>query len=58
MNCVYILYSESLDKYYVGEASNLDERVEQHNSGFYNSAFTKQVSDWKLFHVMGCEDRV
>ncbi len=37
MNCVYIIYSESLDKYYIGEAIDLEERIEQHNSGFYET---------------------
>ena len=58
MSYVYILYSESLNRYYVGEASNINKRVEQHNSGFYSTAFTKQVSDWVLFHVIDCKDRV
>ncbi|MFD1616076.1 GIY-YIG nuclease family protein [Gelatiniphilus marinus] len=42
MNFVYILYSKLLDKFYVGEASNLEERIEQHNYGFYNNAFTNR----------------
>ena len=58
MNFVYILYSESLKKYYIGEALDLEQRVEQHNSGFYNSAFTKQVSDWILYHSIACDNRV
>ncbi|WP_460318640.1 GIY-YIG nuclease family protein, partial [Algoriphagus taiwanensis] len=28
---VYILYSERLDKYYVGQTSDLVKRVERHN---------------------------
>ena len=58
MNFVYILYSESLKKYYIGEASNIEERIAQHNSGFYNTAFTKQISDWVLYHSIDCKDRV
>ncbi len=48
-NYVYILYSKSIDKYYIGEDKDIQERIEQHNLGFYNKAFTKQVSDWTLY---------
>ncbi len=58
MNFVYILHSVSLDKYYVGEAMDLEERIKRHNSGFYDSAFTKQASDWVLFHSILCNNRV
>ena len=58
MNFVYILYSIALNKYYVGEAVDLQERIKQHNSGFYDSAYTKQVSDWVLYHFIDCNDRV
>ncbi len=57
MNFVYILYSESLKKYYIVEALNLGERVEQHNSGFYDNAYTMQVSDWVLYLFIECKDR-
>lgn len=58
MNFVYILYSKTLAKYYVGEALDVDERIEQHNSGFYDKAYTKQVKDWKLFYSITCNNRV
>lgn len=58
MNFVYILYSESLKKYYIGEALNIEERIEQHNSGSYDKAFTKIVTDWVLYYSIACKDRV
>lgn len=30
---VYILYSETHDKFYVGQTNNADERLERHNAG-------------------------
>jgi len=30
---VYILYSESKDRYYKGSTSNIAERIERHNNG-------------------------
>jgi putative endonuclease len=50
MNCVYILYSKTLDSYYVGETVDFEDRLNQHNIGFYHSGFTKQAKDWGLFH--------
>ncbi|MDP1746949.1 MAG: GIY-YIG nuclease family protein [Bacteroidota bacterium] len=28
--CVYIIYSPSIDKYYVGHTENLNKRMEEH----------------------------
>ena len=53
----YIIYSQSLNRYYVGETENIDLRISQHNSGFYKSAFTSKAKDWELFHFIECADR-
>jgi putative endonuclease len=58
MYCVYILYSELLNSYYVGETEDITERLIQHNTGFYNSAFTRKANDWKLFYVLECKSRI
>jgi len=58
MNYVYILYSESLDSYYIGETVDLKQRLQEHNSGFYDSAFTKQSKDWILYYTIECNNRV
>ena len=42
---VYVIYNVFADKYYIGETSDVNERIKQHNSGFYDSSFTRQVSD-------------
>jgi putative endonuclease len=57
MNCVYILYSKTIDTYYVGETVDFEERLNQHNTGFYDSGFTKQTKDWDLFHKINCNNR-
>ena len=45
---VYILYSKELDRYYIGQTENLDERIFRHtNSG---SKSTKAANDWELKH--------
>jgi putative endonuclease len=41
---VYILYSSSLDRYYIGHTENLEDRIFRHtNSG---SRSTKKANDW------------
>jgi putative endonuclease len=48
MHFFYIIYSESLNKFYIGETYNVVERVFNHNSHCYDNSFTKIASDWKL----------
>ncbi|MEH6406132.1 MAG: GIY-YIG nuclease family protein [Leeuwenhoekiella sp.] len=57
MNSVYILYSKKLDSFYIGETENLAERIDQHNSGFYNKAYTKKANDWELFYTFTSESK-
>ena len=46
----YILFSEKLNRYYIGACQNgVASRIEKHNTGFYgNSSYTATASDWKL----------
>ncbi|MEQ8583078.1 MAG: GIY-YIG nuclease family protein [Marinoscillum sp.] len=53
----YIIYSRSLNRFYIGETEDIDLRIDQHNSGFYKHAFTTQTQDWELFHAIKCTDR-
>ena len=45
---VYILYSSSFDRYYVGQTNNLDNRLKRHNSGYVKS--TKAYVPWNLVY--------
>ena len=47
MYWVYILYSEKIDKYYIGSTSNLKNRIEFHNSE-YNKIWSKRGKPWVL----------
>ena len=49
--CCYILWSDQLQKFYIGACQHsLEERIHTHNSAYYSgSNFTKQASDWRLF---------
>ena len=43
---VYILFSEKLSKYYIGQTNNIDERLKRHNSGY--EIFTSKGIPWEL----------
>ena len=52
---VYILYSETLDKYYVGSTQDLAERLRRHNEGRNKS--TKAGIPWKRVYQESYSDR-
>ena len=43
---VYILFSDSIAKFYVGQTNNIEDRLIRHNSGFVKS--TKLGLPWNL----------
>ncbi|MFN4197461.1 MAG: GIY-YIG nuclease family protein [Flavobacterium sp.] len=49
MHTVYVIYSKTLNKYYIGETENVKETLVQHNTKFFNSAYTGLTNDWELF---------
>ena len=52
---VYIIYSRSIDRYYVGYTIDLEKRLVEHNSGI--SSFTSKASDWTLKYSESYPDR-
>ena len=44
----YILYSEKLNKYYVGSTTDIQRRLEEHNQG--KEKFTSTGVPWKLVY--------
>ena len=45
---IYILYSEKIDKYYVGSTDDLEWRLERHNMGW--GKYTKRGIPWGLVY--------
>ncbi|MEN2486829.1 GIY-YIG nuclease family protein [Flavobacterium sp. B11] len=43
---IYIIYSKTLDKYYVGSCQNIEQRLQDHLNS--RSKFTKVAKDWEL----------
>ncbi|WP_353723042.1 GIY-YIG nuclease family protein [Dyadobacter sp. 676] len=52
---VYILFSDVLNKYYVGQTQDLGSRLQRHNEGRVN--FTSKGVPWKLIQSFECPDR-
>ncbi len=49
MFTVYILFSESLNRYYVGHTGDLKDRLIRHNQG--RSKSTKSGIPWKIMYT-------
>jgi putative endonuclease len=45
----YVLYSIEYQKIYIGQSSNLEERIRQHNS-FDNNGWTRKYQPWELIY--------
>ena len=55
MYFIYIIYSKKLDRFYVGTTDDVEKRLGEHNSGFYNEAFTVKGIPWELSLGFECE---
>ena len=54
---VYILFSPSHNRFYIGESSFPDGRVIQHNKGHYKHASTSFTDDWELAFLIKCDNK-
>ncbi|WP_240628100.1 GIY-YIG nuclease family protein [Flavobacterium anhuiense] len=52
---VYILFSESKNRYYIGFTSNLEERLIRHNQK--SKGFTGNANDWKVVYTENYETK-
>jgi putative endonuclease len=46
---IYILHSQSLQRYYVGSTENIEKRLQEHNRG--KSTSTRAGAPWELIHT-------
>jgi putative endonuclease len=51
----YIIYSKTLDKFYIGSCENLEKRLNDHNTG--RSTFTKTGKPWILIWTKAFSSR-
>ncbi|MCK6542938.1 GIY-YIG nuclease family protein, partial [bacterium] len=52
---VYILYSKSRQRYYVGQTQNLERRLDEHNNGL--SLSTRNGAPWVIVYQLACDTR-
>jgi len=45
---IYILYSKSIDRYYVGHSNDVARRFEEHINPSRKTKYTAKSSDWML----------
>ena len=55
MYTVYILYSERINKYYIGSSSNVQERLRKHNNA--SKGFTNKGRPWLLVYTEEFENK-
>ena len=53
---VYILHSTSLNRYYIGYSSDLDQRMIFHNNSEARK-FTAKAKDWIIFYTIICSSK-
>ncbi len=56
MDCVYILYSKKLNRFYIGYTSDFDTRLEFHKNA-ESHKFTANAHDWELFLRIPCDSK-
>jgi putative endonuclease len=57
MASLYIIYSKSIDRYYVGITSEaVSHRLIKHNESGYGSHYTSQANDWELKLHINCDN--
>lgn len=52
---VYILWSVSIERFYVGSTNDLADRLHRHNAG--EGKYTKKGIPWRLIWNGSCADR-
>ncbi len=52
---VYILYSESIDRYYKGHTNNIEQRLSRHNAGY--ESYTSKGIPWRLILALPKETK-
>lgn len=48
MHYLYIIYSRKADRYYIGETTDVHQRLIKHNQHYFSGSFTNIAEDWEL----------
>ena len=52
MAYAYILYSKTIDNYYIGSCKEIENRLKQHRGNHFKTGFTKRTKDWKVYFLI------
>ena len=52
MFCAYIIFSEKLNRFYIGTTDNFADRFKEHNSATYSDSYTAKGIPWSEFIVI------
>ncbi|HEU4495627.1 MAG TPA: GIY-YIG nuclease family protein [Flavobacterium sp.] len=55
MFSIYIIFSEKLNRFYVGTTDDVERRVSEHNTGFYSNSYTSKGIPWILKLKFECK---
>ena len=47
--CVYIIFSEKLNGYYVGTTNDFSKRLKEHNDKAYEHSYTSKGAPWQPY---------
>jgi putative endonuclease len=50
----YIIFSPTLDSFYIGQAVDPHIRLIEHNESKYDKSYTKKASDWEHYLLIEC----
>ncbi|MBK8954028.1 MAG: GIY-YIG nuclease family protein [Saprospiraceae bacterium] len=56
MHYVYIIYSKAIDRYYIGETEDFEQRLRWHNEHQFIGSFTTRATDWERYLVFEMKD--
>ncbi|TCO08458.1 GIY-YIG nuclease family protein [Natronoflexus pectinivorans] len=55
---VYILYSDTSDRYYIGHTGNVEKRLYEHNNPEVQTKYTSKYLPWRIVaHIEVSQDR-
>ena len=57
MYYLYVIYSKSVNRYYVGESPNVENRLRMHQNHYFKNGFTKAATDWEVLLSKECRTK-
>ena len=58
MFVVYAIYNKTNDKIYIGQTTNIDVRIQQHNDKIFDGSYTSRFNGtWELIYQESVENR-